>query len=172
MDMEMLHCYLSKPGSVPVCLHHGMARLHFTPCKCRNISQPIAFPCRKSSHNPETCSFYTHKEFDRVLDFSESSFALGWVFFCYCVCFKNPFVIIFTFCFHSNKEQLYMGKEKVRGYLENAKENKRVAHTQMFSSFWPDFAIWDYGQISLTSHLRARIPLAVAFNRRQGQLVP
>lgn len=59
-----------------------------------------------------------------------------------------------------------MGKEKVIGYLEHAKENKRVAHRQMFSSFWPDFAIWDYAQLSLTSHLRACIPLAIVFNRR------
>lgn len=65
-----------------------------------------------------------------------------------------------------------MGEKRVRGYLEHAKENKRVAHIQMFSSFWPDFAIWDYAQLSLTSHLRACIPLAIAFNRRQGLLVP
>lgn len=45
---------------------------------------------------------------------------------------KNPIVIIFTFCFHSNKEQLYMGKEKVRGDLEHAKENKSSAYTNVF----------------------------------------
>lgn len=54
----------------------------------------------------------------------------------------------------------------------HAKENKRVAHIQMFSSFWPDFVIWDCAQFSLTSHLRACIPLAITFHGSQRQTVP
>jgi len=161
LNLKMLHCCLSIHVSV-LPLWITVAPFH-THTSAGTFLSPSPFFVLNSLIILEFDLFVHIQEFDRVLNFCESSFAFG---FCYCVCFKNPIVIIFTFCFHSNKEQLYMGKEKVRGDLEHAKENKRVAHIQMFSSFWPDFAIWDSAQLSLTSHLRACVPLAIASNRR------
>lgn len=92
VEMTTLPSDMAQPGGAPLppkqmCVHVMPSWISVAPFHPHNRAGIfLTFLCTKSLLILELDLFIHVSEFDRVLNFCESSFAFG---FCCCVCFKN-----------------------------------------------------------------------------------